>query len=302
MSQWNNIREDNNEVEEVDPSFCYHRHGGGDEDDEQREAPPLNLYGRRPPTVVTSTRFDDDEVFGVVARSMLFRLERDNMTEREAIQTTLASKEDRRAFLEALDLKYACVMGKSFDDRMGEVESETSDFQDVVLRTRSAFASTLQWMWRESTKDVLHSAIEPELTVDHLNDYYNGPPPKTPKNLVMSPVQCAYDRCSELAAKGSELASSISSAIQHPSKRRRRWFFAEANDESINTNPLTAINSSIGRGRFHFDFKLPSSSSGKARSVQSLSLDGAFGPMPSVRSREYAPPTSPIQRMAQLRE
>ena len=65
--------------------------------------------GYRPPALVTSTAFDCDETFSKVAQALLLRYEHEGMSEREAINATLETSEEKRAFLEALDLRHATL-------------------------------------------------------------------------------------------------------------------------------------------------------------------------------------------------
>jgi hypothetical protein len=208
-------------------TFCYMNH---------IEREPYNLRGvcspqRRKPTVVTSTRFDNDDAFADVARAMLFRYEHEQMTERETINAILSKPEEVQAFLEALDLKYAAACTNESDIGEDLVGWETNE---IVLQIRSIFLPTLQSTWQESvafeknsvtTSMIAIASSDEPATVQEVDDQYYRKQPRTPKNLCLSPVACAY------TTNDSILIKDGGNCIQTPSKRRRRWFFSETRSD-----------------------------------------------------------------------
>jgi hypothetical protein len=309
-----------------DEMFCYHRH------EESKnviavESPALEPYisSRRPPAVITSTEFDSDEAFAIVARAMLFRYDNENMSERETIDATLTNAEDKRAFLEAMDLKYA---------KMGDVsdETEASGLFEVLLRARSIFVPTLKNMWNEiesteyqknDTPNIFSRIIEEPDAIMGIEEEYYRRPPKTPKNLRLSPIQCAftasYFNCEEQREDASLRSFYSGDFLSTPSKRRRQWFFSERNSDSKTSTSSSIVNPFAPNKSYpEFRFELGSKTSavksfafnkshpnfrldfGATRSivapVQSLPLDGFetnLGGKPM-----YMPPTSPIRKVS----
>jgi hypothetical protein len=249
-------------------------------------------YGRRPrvylAALVTSTRFDDDKTFLSVAQDMIFRFDNENMTEREAVQSTLTTVEERREFLEALDVKYS-----NFDGSSDEV------LQNVVLVTRRTFASTLQSMWKEAAAvaavttptTVLSDSttgsffVEPGMADDDVHEYYSThQPPKTPKNLTMSPIRCAHKASSKLSS------ATKCHHQQQPSKKRRRWFFADSKTAIAPTSGTKRDRVRSSKTRYHFDFKSSSSSSAEKNGPNAMMKQPG-----SVQSSSML--TSPIRRV-----
>lgn len=270
---------------------------------------------RRTPTIVTYTKFDNDEVFVAVARTMLYRFEYEKLNEREAIQTTLAKSEDLRAFLEALDMKYATVY--SYDEDV--VNLMALEIIEMVHQIRSIFLPTLRAMWEEidsteigpSNDATTGEREEPQMILDIDGDYYRKPP-RTPKNLRLSPVECAYKSHYDMEMDDGGIC------IQTPSKRPRRWFFSESDSDRTKWQPgaSSAVNPFASGKKFpelrfefvgkqtvtnmfapkrngpivNFGFGSRFSTS---KPVQSLQLDGLDPVMGT-----YMPPTSPIRTVS----
>ena len=330
--------------------FCYHRHDPKIDGDEEKEGVAgiasvatndkefgrrgscLSLYGRRCSAsdlmaVVTSNKFDSDEAFLMVSRNMINRYENENMNEREAIHATLGKAEDKRAFIEALDLRYATLLNASSD--YADFNHTTDDaILEAIHQTRSIFDVTLKSMWREesvassssegmteqeATFNDVEAMIEQQRRDDD-DEHRRQHQPKTPKNLRMSPMQTSFKKYSRGISRSESCDSGSSEGnnscnIFQPLKRRRRWFFADNGKTHSTERPVTPpspqtnpfpINAVLPK--FHFDFGGSSSSKNKqlmfegfnygARPVQSLRLDG------SSSSLSYMPPTSPIRKLS----
>lgn len=224
----------------------------------------------RPPSVVTSTAFDDDDVFQAVARAMLFRFESEGLCERDAINFTLVTSEDKRGFLESLDLRSA-NMYINIDDMM--LDAESSAINEIVEMTRATFGETLKLLWRESITgyDSQSSGIlsEEDIADDDDNTEYRQRL-KTPKNnLHHSPIRKVLgEACSKDADNSSIKPKS--------SGRQRRRFFPDIEPRC--------------RSRIRLDFKLAIC----GEHVNSLQLDGQA--MPSMLG--YAPPSPISMNMA----
>lgn len=220
----------------------------------------------RPPSVVTSTEFDDDDVFQAVARAMIFRHEIERLCERDAINATLLTSEDKRGFLESLDLRSSNM----YANVGGENELEQSAMDEIVEMTRATFGDTLKLLWRESITgyDSQSSGMlsEEDVTADDEPEHRHRL--KTPKNLLHSPIRSVL----------SETYVSDISIKPKSSGRQRRRFFPD-----ISEQPRF-------RSRIRLDFKL----SHGGEQVKSLQLDGFV--VPSMTG--YAPP-SPIATTAQ---
>jgi hypothetical protein len=163
----------------------------------------------RPPSVVTSTEFDDDDVFQAVAQAMLYRQEMDGLCEREAINATLVTSEDKRGFLESLDLRSSNMYANIGDD-----ELDNSGINEILEMTRSTFGATLKLLWRESITgyDSQSSGILSEEDIDSADDNEHRHRLNTPKNLH-SPIRrnvltetCRSDSNASLMPKSSLVA------------------------------------------------------------------------------------------------
>jgi hypothetical protein len=302
---------DNSDNDEI---FCYMHH---------IEREPYNLQvvsspQRRKPTVVTSTRFDNDDAFADVAMAMLYRYEHERLTERETITATLTKPEEVRAFLEALDLKYAAANAIE----SGTEDSAAWDMNEIVHQIRAIFFPSLQSIWKESVS--LESAgvasnmfagvsSEEPATLQDVDDEYYRKPPRTPKNLSLSPVACAY------ASNDGISMTDGGGFIQTPSKRRRCWFFSEnGSDRFVQRSVASSINPFVPGKKFpelRFEFGGTQSLTSKFapkrygpivyyglgmgmaskgdQPVELLQREG-FGPMGGT----FGPPTSPIRKVS----
>jgi hypothetical protein len=172
----------------------------------------------RPPAVVTCTAFDNDDFFQSVAKAMLFRFETEGLTERQAILTTLVTTEDKRGFLESLDLRSANLYSN-----VDEGEIDVNGINEIVERVRSLFGESLRLIWRESVTGYDQqsygiSTSDNEMIVDHHSDGPYRCPLKTPKNLY-SPIQSVTEELSNMC---SILPKSIG--------RHRRQFFPDTSE------------------------------------------------------------------------
>lgn len=294
---------------EFEKSFDYVRH----DDEDCIDDVPRQI---RTPTIVTTTQFDNDKVFLSVASAMLALYEYEKMNERDTIRATLTKAEDVRAFLEVLDRKYfeSC----SNDDLEGE--SSTLEIGEIVHQVRSIFLTTLRSMWRESqwrgygaSKALLMVPQDEHTLVEDCDDEYYRKPPRTPKNLRLSPVACAY------RSENDTIMYESDSCLPTPSKRPRRRFFADSGidrkgcqDGSSSTmDPFASgrkfpeLRFEIGGARKITNIFAPSKKTGfsfgfgsafsSTKPVQSLELDG-FGPVDGGGT--YLPPTSPIRTVS----
>jgi hypothetical protein len=210
----------------------------------------------RPPALVTSNTFDTDETFATVAKALLFRYEHEGMSERDAINVTLVTSEEKRAFLESLDLRHATMFTNHEEDL------EEALVNDLVQRTRYIFSGTLKLLWRESVvpDDGEPDTLSEEELVVGIDGHEYRRPLKTPKNLH-----------SPITSSKSASQSSLSLTLKSSGRQRRRRFFPDSSEQTR------------CRTRIRLDFKLSG-----AQPVQSLQLDGLEPPLGS-----YAPP-SPI--------
>ena len=326
------VSDDGNNTDE-DNNFCYHQHDDGDgtgrivgENSGSSSLSLSSLYGRRslpPPTVVTCSKFDSDEAFAIVARAMVYRYEHDDLTEREAIEATLGMMDDKRAFIEAMDLKFTTLVS---DDYISSQQDGSDAISEIIIQTRSIFDSTLKSMWREMDSDESTSVNDETLVEQRDDDDTVGferyaKQPKTPKNLRMSPIQSSYNYKSQ----GEDMPQSTTcSGGNQPFKRQRRWFFAETEKHSSVTPPsIGSEETECGKlfsnpfsvkkslPKFHFDFGGINSNSckgnfflmggggrGSHQPVQSLQLDG-YSYMGGERASSYLPPTSPIRKVSE---
>lgn len=215
----------------------------------------------RPPSVVTCTPYDNEDIFQSVAKAMLFRYENEGMSEREAVLATLGTSEDKRGFLEALDLRSANMYSLESEEHI-----DLTGIEEVIERTRFHFGDTLRLLWRESVTgyDRQSSGISSEegMAEDHDDDGDYRRRLMTPKNWH-SPIQNA---CNEKQA-------SIS-IKKTKSKRQRLRFFPDVFEQPRS------------RPRLFFDFKMASS-----KPMTCLRLDGQSSEL------GYTPP-SPIATSA----
>jgi len=231
----------------------------------------------RPPSVVTSTVYDDDTYFQSVARALFFHFENEGLTERKAIELTLKTTEDKRGFLESLDLRSSNMYSNVND--AGEFDA--TGINETVERVRTTFGESLRLLWREAITGyccdgggdhhhqhqrhndhlLLPSSFGDEAMMDHENDdpSYRRPL-KTPKNLY-SPIE---------GITTTNEQTNTCSLMPKSSGRQRRQFFPDTSEHPVL------------RPRLFFEFKIAS-----GQQVDCLKLDG-----PSS-GRGYTPP-SPI--------
>jgi hypothetical protein len=212
----------------------------------------------RPPSVVTSTLYDDDNYFHSVAQALLFRFESEGLTERGAILATLVTTEDKRSFLESLDLR-SCNMYSN----MGEGEVDLTGINEIVERVRSTLGESLRLLWREAVtgydQQSYGISTEGDLSVDQqIDDRPYHRPLQTPKNLY-SPIESINNELNNTC-----------SLMPKSSGRQRRQFFPDNSDQ-----PRL-------RPRLIFEFKI-----GSRDQAHHLRLDGQSS------DRGYTPP-SPI--------
>eukprot|EP00934_Nitzschia_sp_Nitz4_P005907 Nitzschia sp. Nitz4//scaffold81_size91200//21862//22695//NITZ4_004979-RA/size91200-processed-gene-0.100-mRNA-1//1//CDS//3329558689//5897//frame0 len=215
----------------------------------------------QPPSVVTSTVYDDDETFLRTAQDMIFYYEADGMSERSAIETALATTGDKQTFLESLELRLVSALLQS----QGECEGD-SVMDEVVLKINDIFRDTLKLLWRESItgydRQGSSECFDAEVNGTPAEEQRYYQPLKTPRSLH-SPIR------SELKEDSEEL--DVSLRPKNSGRQRRRFF------------PDTAENNRF-RARIRLDFKLTG-----GEPVQNLTLDG----FSSNTGMGYAPP-SPI--------
>ena len=212
----------------------------------------------RPPPLKTSSTFDNDDAFAAVAGAMLYRYENEGQSERDAVHATLISSAERRAFLEALDIRNVQIYAS---EHQSELEENT--LHQLVQRTTDIFATTLRDMWRESATceselNDMDSACDRNNASDTSGSKYRKPPP-SPKHVLQS-------RSSSLSTHSSGSRSGVHS---------RRRFFPDSDS------------SRRCRTRVRFDWKRPT-----PEPVKSLHLD-EHPPTPP-RVSKYEPP-SPIE-------
>lgn len=218
-------------------------------------------YRYRPSALVTSTIFDNDDVFSAVAKALLFQHETEGYSEEDAIKSTLLTSEEQRAFLESLDLRNA-TMYLHQDEELNDL----TPVNELVKQARFIFGKTLQSLWRDSMVRSEISSVEDSSTLvsDEIHEYHR--PLKTPKNLH-SPIITT--------TTSSSSTKSPSSSNKLSQKRRRRSFFPDPCDQAR------------GRARMRIDFNF----SKGAKQVKTLTLEGFSNPQ-SISS--YIPPSSPI--------
>jgi hypothetical protein len=222
----------------------------------QKEIKKADPFSYRPPALVTSTSFDSDERFMIVAKLLLFRYEKEGCSVKDAINATLTTSEEKQAFLEALDLRQATIQFQQ-DDEMIE-----SPMDALVGTTRSIFVHELKCLWRQC---ILSGDETTDCRSQDSYDLEFHRPLKTPKHNIHSPIQ------SEIQIKSSE---KFVSTQPKSSKLRRRRFFADGDQ-------------SRRRSSIRIEFKLSGT-----QPVESLQLDCIS--QPPLGS--YAPPSPIVAR------
>jgi hypothetical protein len=157
----------------------------------------------RPPPLLISTTFDHDDKFSAIAKAMIYRYDYDGMSEREAIDATLVTLNEKRTFLESLDLRNA----KLYLDEPDE-EGEFS-LTALVQRTSSTFAYELRSLWRESVQ-AESDYDEREAPSFFVGNEYQQPPasPRGRKTPISN--------------------QSSSQSVKQSGGRRRRSFFPDS--------------------------------------------------------------------------
>lgn len=215
----------------------------------------------RPSKLVTSTVFDNDDIFSAVANALIYKHEIEELSERDAINATIFTATEREAFLESLDLRNANLYLHQDEELDG-----ATPVGELVKKVLTTFGPELRSMWRQSVMEQ-ESVSESSCHDIEKTDESQGnipTPLKTPKNLQLSPIETSVSQGNVLSAKSS-------------GRQRRRSFFPDACDNAR------------CRARIRIDFKLRNAA--EAQPVKSLQLDGISNPEPL---REYIPPSSPL--------
>ena len=166
-------------------------------------------FGYRPPPVVTITEFDDNDTFICIAKSMLYRYEYQEMSARDVINATLVTSEEKRTFMESLEMRGSkpCSI---------KIDGEEQEMKGLVKKVAGVFDKELKAMWKESTNEELSDPIVGEdrgVVSDDDDDYCRHSVPKTPK------------------AMGFETPKT-SSKTRSVTSRRRRHFFCDSASRS----------------------------------------------------------------------
>ena len=352
-------------VDDGDDNFCYHRQ----DDDSDAEmvgedkggidgtsngisgngGSSSSLYGRRrhsgsptntrPPmmAVVTSNKFDSEETFSMVARTMICRYKHQNISEREAILGNLGNDDDLRAFIEALDQKCIVLSAQNTDGMNNCVDGVEDDntTSEIVFETRSIFDATLKAMWREKELSSSSTIRQDRNETVAGHDEYRKRHPKTPKNLRMSPMRTSsynyknHGIISQSESLDSACSEGSNNCTFRPLKRPRRWFFPQNKSErlvtTLSSSSAIRINPFENKKpfpikaallKFHFDFGSSSSNSkkknnslifgdlerGGPKPVQSLQLDGTSSPYASMWGGNGSVSTSYIPPTSPIRK
>lgn len=296
--------------------------------------PKTSSFGlqRGPPApVYTSSEFENDERFIMVANSILCSFEKENMPKREAIETMLSTTDKQLSFLESIDSRYSATSNYTGLDYTAG--TTTDDITVVLSRTRSIFYSTLLSMWQEANDDSNNTTSNSHNNNNHESSpcdqldsneeeqLRTGPPSSVSHyNNISSPIECT-PRATSLCRATEDCSHQKSALQENQSRKRTKWFFDDPSERVRKSISEMAVMSSVatvggrknhqfstrrlnvGPSRFHFDFTLPLPSSG-AKRVESLQLDNDDDPghhyKPAISSSlgrattMYRPPTSPI--------
>jgi hypothetical protein len=186
----------------------------------------------RPPPLLISTTFDNDDKFLAVANAMIYRYDYDGMSEREAIDATLVTLNEKRTFLESLDLRNA---GLYLDEPDEEGEFSLTA---LVQRTTSTFACELRSLWRES--------------VQAESDYDEREEPSLVGDEYQKPPASPRGRKAQLSNQSS------SQSLKQNSGRRRRSFFPDSEHKRC-------------QPRMRFEFKIPIASQVQSLQLDGIS-------------------------------
>ena len=187
----------------------------------------------RPPPLLISTTFDNDDKFSAIANAMIYRYDYDGMSEREAIEATLVTVNERRAFLESLDLRNAQLYLDEPDE-----EGEFS-LTALVQRTTSTFACELRSLWRESVQAEPDYDEREEPSLDGGDEYQKPPAPPRGRKAPLS-------------------NQSSSQSSKRSSGRRRRSFFPDSEHKRC-------------QPRMCFEFKIPIASQVQSLQLDGIS-------------------------------
>jgi hypothetical protein len=263
----------------------------------------------RPTPLVTSTYFDCDDTFKAIATAMLYRYEHEACSEREAINATLTTTEDKRSFLESLELRkvqiYNTMDEEDFELGTTMTTGDCHSLSFIIQQTNNVFDRTLKDMWRASVlleneamchvpldnndhdQHQHHLVLEEEEEEGNIEPAFQKPPP-SPKNSrhhrTPRSVSCPYS--SRPSNNTNHKNNNSNNASESRGARRRRFFPDSFSETSHNKY----------RTRICFDWAKRVT----ATPVQSLQLDG-MASQPSVSSPPrgtatltYEPP-SPIE-------
>lgn len=212
----------------------------------------------RPSALITSTVFDNDDIFAAVANALIFKYETEGLPERDSINATIFTATEREAFLESLDLRNANIYL-----HQDEELKDMTPVDELVQKIRLIFGKELQSMWRDSMLSADASSSVSKDGARHIPT-----PLKTPKNLQLSPVQTSRRSSNTLSTKSS-------------GRQRRRAFFPDACDQAR------------CKARIRIDFKFKNAVN--AQPIKSLQLDGISNPEPL---HAYIPPSSPLHALS----
>ena len=281
--------------------------------------------------VVTSNKFDDDEIFTAVAQAMINRYQNENMSEQEAILATVKGADELRAFIEALDQKYIICTSENTNET--EISGDET-FSEIVFNTRSMFNATLKALLSQNDLATEERGDGfkkyPDEMIAHDQDEYRKRHPKTPKNLRMSPMRTSsfnysnHGFISQSESMDSACSEGSNSSMFRPFKRPRRWFFPQHKSERLVSQPFSLTASQVSPEKnkkrltemplpkFHFDFGNKRNNSSKtstfvfgdvARGQNSVQFDGTSVSNAVMGKKKgctsiYAPPTSPICKVS----
>ena len=227
----------------------------------------VKSFSYRPTSLVTSTVFDNDDVFCTVAHAMLFRYENEGLNERDAICGVLVTAEQKRQFIDSMESRFMTTSNVTGHE---EAMAEDSPANEIIGRFRFSLGDTLKELWRESDK-MDFMTTEPSNSGSNNHAYQS--PLKTPKNTLHSPMKSSSDIAMSDDPQGG--------GRKHHGQRRR--FFPDGDQHNA-----------AGRPAFRWDFHFSSG----GQQVQSLQLDGLEHKTSGVLG-SYSPP-SPISMASRV--
>jgi hypothetical protein len=269
----------------------------------------------RPTPLVTSAYFDCDDTFKAIATAMLYRYEHEACSERDAINATLTTTEDKRSFLESLELRKVQIYNTMDEEDLELGTMTTGDCHSlsfIIQQTNNIFDRTLKEMWRASVllendpmrnvplDSIEHHHHEHHVEVEEEEDENNAlafqKPPPSPKNSrhhrTPRSVSCPYS--SQPFNNNTNHKNNTNNNPSESRGARRRRFFPDSFSEASHNKYRT---------RICFDWAKRVT----ATPVQSLQLDGMVS-QPSLSpprgaataTLTYEPP-SPIVEASTLR-